>query len=88
MNQRDHAVAERRSSHMLDLALETRRFIKVQELAECCGVTPKTVYRHIEKGALKAVYIGPFDVVRIPIEEARRYVHSVPKNGNGHDYTD
>ena len=68
---------------MIDLARETRRLIKVPELAECCGVTPKTVYRHIQKGALKAVYVGPFNVVRIPIEEARRYVHNVPQNGDG-----
>lgn len=68
---------------MIDLRTEQRVLITVHELAEYCRMSPKSIYRHIQKGALKVVHVGPFQQVRIAIEEARRYAAAVPVNGNG-----
>lgn len=54
-----------------DLKTEQRKFVSVQELAEYWGVSTKTLYRHIDKGALAAEKIG--GCVRIPIAAARSY---------------
>ena len=61
------------SPRILDLATHREPHITVEQLAEFWGVSPRTLYRHIEKGALRVVYIGPFRRIRIPIQEARRY---------------
>lgn len=62
-----------------DLATHPYPYVTVQELAECLRVHPETIYRHIEKGALRAVRIGA--AVRISIVEACRYAGEPPSNG-------
>ena len=57
---------------ILDLATHTAKHVTVQELAAYWSVTPKTIYRHIDKGALQAQYL-PGGLVRIRIEDARTY---------------
>ena len=54
-----------------DLAHYPRKFIAPIQLARYLNVTRRMIYHHIEKGALHARKIG--GVVRIPIDEARRY---------------
>lgn len=49
--------------------------VSVGALARYYGVSPSTIYRHIIKGALRAVCVGPERLIRIPIDEARRYGH-------------
>ena len=49
------------------------KFVTVQELADYWNITPKTIYRHIEKGALPNTRVLPGGDIRIPIEEARLY---------------
>lgn len=54
-----------------DLAHYPRKFIAPGQLARYLNVSRRTIYHHIEKGALSVRKIG--GVVRIPIDEARRY---------------
>lgn len=63
---------------ILDLLAHTEAHVTVEQLAEFWGVSPRTLYRHIEKGALRVVYIGPFRRIRVPIQEARRYGRPMP----------
>lgn len=67
-----------------DLASHPYPFVTVEELADCLTVTTKTIYRHIDKGALHVVRIGG-TTIRIPIHEARRYAGSPPPNGDTND---
>lgn len=50
-----------------------RKFVTVCELAEYWHVSKRTVYRHIEKGALPVIRIGPFGRVRILRDDAMEY---------------
>lgn len=49
--------------------------VSVGALARYYGVSPSTIYRHIIKGAVRVVFVGPEHLIRIPIDEARRYGH-------------
>jgi excisionase family DNA binding protein len=55
-----------------DLRTCSRRYLSPLQLAEYAGVARRTIYHHIDKGALRAVKVG--GVLRIPIREARRYM--------------
>lgn len=57
---------------ILDLSTHQAKHVTVQELAEYWNVTPKTIYRHVDKGALQVLRLPGGDI-RIPIEEARAY---------------
>lgn len=54
-----------------DLATYSARFVTLLQLANYCGLSRRTLYHHIDKGALKVRKIG--GVIRIPIEHARQY---------------
>jgi excisionase family DNA binding protein len=54
-----------------DLRTYRKRFVTPIQLAEYVGVTRRTIYTHIEKGALPAKKIG--GVIRIPTSAAREY---------------
>lgn len=54
-----------------DLATYPRKFVTPMQLADYVAVSRRTIYHHIEKGALRAVKIG--GMVRIPIKDARAY---------------
>lgn len=57
-----------------DIATHQEANVTIVALAEYLGVSTKTIYRHIAKGALSAIHVGPYRrVVRIPIREARAY---------------
>lgn len=53
------------------LATHPGKFVSPRQLAEYLNVDPRTIYYHIDKGALRARRIG--GVLRIPIAEARSY---------------
>lgn len=72
------SAASAASSHLgrprtaeIDLATWRKAFVSPIQLAAYVGVTRRTIYHHIEKGALAARRIG--GVVRIRTAEARRY---------------
>lgn len=54
-----------------DLRTYRRRFVTLIQLAHYCGVSRRTLYNHIDKGALRVRKIG--GVIRVPIEAARQY---------------
>ena len=58
---------------MVNLATHPEPHVSVAELAQYWAVSQRTIYRDIEKGALKIMRVGSTGIVRIPIEEARRY---------------
>ena len=62
-------------SRIFDLARHEAAYVTVQELAQYLCVHERTLYHHIEKGALVCVRLGGpgSSVLRIPISEARRY---------------
>lgn len=60
-----------------DLETHPRKYVSPLQLAEYVGVTKRTIYHHIDKGALRVVKLG--GVLRVHIEEAKRYV-GVPSN--------
>jgi excisionase family DNA binding protein len=57
-------------SKIHDLRTHPDRFVTAQELAEYYRISDRTVYRLVEKGALKAVKVGAS--VRIPTQAARK----------------
>ena len=61
-----------RTPMIQDLATYPRQFLSPIQLALYVGVTRRTIYHHIDKGALRVRHIG--GVIRIDIAEARRYV--------------
>lgn len=54
-----------------DLSTYQRKFVTPIQLAAYVGVSRRTIYHHIEKGALHAVKRG--GALRIPIAVAREY---------------
>ncbi len=59
---------------IVDLDTHAEPYVTIQQLADYWQVSYRTIQRHIEKGALAVVRLGPFEkLVRIPIDEARRY---------------
>lgn len=64
-----------------NLATHPIRYLTVQELAEYLRLNERTIYYHIDKGALPAVRIG--DSIRIRVEDARMYAgENRPVNGD------
>ena len=59
-------------AEIMDLDTHQSKHVTVNELAEYWNVTPKTIYRHIDKGALAMLRLPGGDI-RIPIAEARTY---------------
>lgn len=55
-----------------DLNTHPKPFVTVAELIDYTEIPRRTMYHHIEKGALAAVKIG--GCYKVPIAEARRYV--------------
>lgn len=63
-----------RTQPITDLSTFSGKYVTPMQLAVYVGVTRRTIYHHIEKGALRAVPLGDSQrVLRIPIAEARRY---------------
>lgn len=54
-----------------DLGTYRRKYVTPAQLAEYVGVTRRTIYHHIDKGALPVVRI--VGVIRIRIRDAREY---------------
>jgi excisionase family DNA binding protein len=54
-----------------DLAHYPRKFIAPIQLARYLSISRRTIYHHIQKGALRVRKIE--GTIRIPIDEARRY---------------
>ena len=54
-----------------NLAKSGRAFMSPLQVAEYVGVTRRTIYHHMEKGALHFVKIG--GVIRISLPEVLRY---------------
>ena len=57
---------------LTDLRTYPNKYVRPQQLAEYVDVPIRTIYYHINKGALRAVRIGKR--LRIPIRNARQYV--------------
>ena len=57
---------------ILDLDTHDEPVVTVAELAAYWRVSPRTIYRHIDKGALEVRRLPGGDI-RIPIDAARRY---------------
>lgn len=55
----------------VDLLTTTRRYITLQQLAEYMDIARRTLYYHVEKGALPVVRRR--GVLRIKIDDAREY---------------
>lgn len=56
-----------------DLGNHFGEFVTVSELARYWRVSGRTIYRHILKGALPAVRIGPFGRLRLRTRDALNY---------------
>lgn len=54
-----------------DLATYSKKYVTPAQLAAYVGITRRTIYHHIDKGALRVVHIG--GVIRIRIRDARTY---------------
>ena len=60
-----------RHEKIADIHTYPKRYVSLLQLAEYLGMERRTIYYHVEKGALQVVKrVG---VIRVPIEEARRY---------------
>ncbi len=57
---------------LTDLATYPCQYVRPQQLAVYTDQSIRTIYHHIEKGALRAVKIGKS--LRIPTKVARQYV--------------
>lgn len=66
------------SPRIVDLMTHPEVHVTVPQLAEYWKVHTRTIYRHIEKGALRVIFVGPYRAIRVPIQEARRYGRPVP----------
>ena len=56
-----------------DLRAHSGEFVTVSELAHYWHVSERTIYRHIFKGALPAIRIGPFGRLRLKIRDGLNY---------------
>ena len=55
-----------------------KRYVSLLQLAEYLDMERRTIYYHVEKGALRVVRrVG---VLRVPIDEARRYASFDPQS--------
>lgn len=61
---------------LTDIKTYPGKYVRPQQLAVYVDIPLRTIYHHINKGALRAVKIGK--TLRIPIDEARSYV-SIPQ---------
>lgn len=60
-------------SKIMDLSTHGERHVTVAELASYWGVSERTIYRDIDKGALPVMRVGSGGTIRITIEAARQY---------------
>jgi len=60
-----------RTPTVADLATYPGKFVSPMQLAVYFGVSRRTIYHHIDKGALAVV--RRHGVLRVTIDEARRY---------------
>ncbi len=51
-----------------------QRLYTLREIADEANVDIETVYRHVKKGALRVVHVGPFRRLRVTAEARREYV--------------
>jgi excisionase family DNA binding protein len=51
------------------------RFVNVKELARFLGLSPKTIYNHIEDGSIKVLRVGRN--IRISRETVRRLLNQI-----------
>ena len=58
---------------IVDIKTHSEALITVEELAAYWRVSERTIYRDIEKGAIKTVLRLPGGHIRIPITVAREY---------------
>ena len=61
------------TSPILNLYTHEESYVSVSELAAYWTVSERTIYRDIQKGALKVVRVGSAGTIRVPIEAARLY---------------
>lgn len=59
-----------------DIGRSGGQFITVSELAKYWHISSRTVYRHIEKGAIPVLRVGPFGRLRIRLTDAIEYGRS------------
>jgi len=62
----------RRIEPIGDLSTYPGKYVTFAQLADYVGITRRTIYNHLNKGAIRARRVG--GVLRIPIDEARAYV--------------
>ena len=60
--------------------VDTGKFVTVSELADYWHVSERSIYRHILKGALPVVRIGPFGRLRIRTRDALSYGRADSRN--------
>ena len=58
---------------IIDLRTHPAPYVTVAELAAYWGVSERTIYRDLDKGALRFVRVGSSGIIRIPIAAARGY---------------
>lgn len=59
-----------------DLRTYPKKYVSLLQLAEYFGITRRTIYHHVDKGALRVVKRG--GVIRVRIEEACNYAGVKP----------
>ena len=59
-----------------DLATWTQSYVRPRQLAECTGIPLRTIYHHIEQGALPSRKIGGLCLIRL--RDARVYADTPP----------
>lgn len=57
---------------LTDLNKFPLKYVRLQALSEYCDIPLRTIYYHVDIGALHAVKIG--GVLRVPIDDAKAYV--------------
>lgn len=62
-----------RVAKIQNIASHSGEFVTVSELAHYWHVSERTIYRHILKGALTAVRIGPYGRLRLRTRDALEY---------------
>jgi excisionase family DNA binding protein len=60
-------------TRIMDLSTHLEPYVSVAELAAYWTVSERTIYRDIDKGALRIIRVGSNGLIRIPIADARRY---------------
>lgn len=63
---------------LIDLRTYPHKYVRLQALSTYVDVPIRTIYYHIQKGALHAVKIG--GSLRVPIQTAREYAGLTPEH--------